>query len=119
MPSILPIYHLKNVKYTDKFNVINEIRGSQGLTLNGNIYLDYKIKSKNIIQINMGMPFIVRDARPDGLTRHFIANLENIIKSFLMTFLGLNFNCANRMNQVFFSCISILENYITVNKNNH
>ena len=76
----MPIYHLINDKYTDEFNVEQEITGSQGLTLNGNIYLDYEINRKNKIQINMGMPFIVRDSRPDGLTRSFIANLEYRIK---------------------------------------
>jgi hypothetical protein len=75
-PSILPIYHLTNDKYTDEFNVKKEIKGSQGLTLNGNAYLDYEINSKNIIQLNLGLPFIVRDSRPDGLTRSFIANIE-------------------------------------------
>jgi len=79
-PSILPIYHLSNDKYTDEFNVEKEIVGSQGLTLNGNAYLDYEINSKNIIQLNLGMPFIVRDSRPDGLTRSFIANIEYRIK---------------------------------------
>ena len=79
-PSILPIYHLANDKYTDEFNVEKEIRGSQGLTLNGNIYLDYEINRKNIIQINMGMPFVSRKSRPDGLTRSFIANFEYSIK---------------------------------------
>jgi hypothetical protein len=79
-PSILPIYHLTNDKYTDEFNVKKEIKGSQGLTLNGNAYLDYEINSKNIIQLNLGMPFIVRESRPDGLTRSFIANLEYRIK---------------------------------------
>lgn len=79
-PSILPIYHLANDKYTDEFNVKREIIGSQGLTLNGNAYIDYEINNKNIIQLNLGMPFIVRDSRPDGLTRSFIANLEYRIK---------------------------------------
>jgi hypothetical protein len=79
-PSILPIYHLTNDKYTDEFNIKKEIKGSQGLTLNGNVYLDYEVNSKNIIQLNVGIPFIVRDARPDGLTRSFIANLEYRIK---------------------------------------
>ncbi len=79
-PSILPIYHLANDKYTDEFNVQKEIKGSQGLTLNGNAYLDYEINSKNSVQFIMGIPFIVRDARPDGLTRSFIANLEYRIK---------------------------------------
>jgi hypothetical protein len=79
-PSILPIYHLANDKFTDEYNVKQEIIGSQGLTLNGNAYLDYEINSKNVIQVNFGMPFIVREARPDGLTRSFIANLEYRIK---------------------------------------
>jgi hypothetical protein len=79
-PSVLPIYHLTNDKYTDEFNLKKEIKGSQGLTLNGNAYLDYEINSKNIIQLNVGMPFIVRDNRPDGLTRSFIANIEYKIK---------------------------------------
>ncbi|MCV9386020.1 hypothetical protein [Reichenbachiella ulvae] len=79
-PSILPIYHLTNDKYTDENNVTEEIVGSQGLTLNGNAYIDYEINSKNSIQLNLGMPFIVREARPDGLTRSFIANLEYSIR---------------------------------------
>jgi hypothetical protein len=79
-PSILPIYHLTRDKYTDEFNVKQEIKGSQGLTLNGNAYLDYEINSKNSIQLNFGMPFIVRDSRPDGLTRSYIANIEYRIK---------------------------------------
>ncbi|MBP9194975.1 MAG: hypothetical protein KBF57_09835, partial [Saprospiraceae bacterium] len=79
-PSILPIYHLTNDKFTDEFNVIKEIQGSQGLTLNGNAYLDYELNSKSIIQLNVGVPFIVRDSRPDGLTRSFIANLEYRVK---------------------------------------
>lgn len=79
-PSILPIYHLANDKFTDEFNVKKEIIGSKGLTLNGNAYLDYEINSKNIIQLNLGVPFIVRKSRPDGLTRGFIANIEYRIK---------------------------------------
>lgn len=79
-PSILPIYHLANDKYKDELNIEREIKGSQGITLNGNVYLDYKINSKSDIQLNLGMPFIVRDTRPDGLTRSFIANLEYSFK---------------------------------------
>jgi hypothetical protein len=75
-PSLLPIYHLANDKYTDFTNIQREIIGSQGLTLNGNLYFDYKLNDKNTIQLNTGMPFIVRKSRPDGLTRSFIMNLE-------------------------------------------
>ena len=79
-PSLLPIYHLTNDKYTDETNVQREITGSQGLTLNGNFYVDYDLNAKSIIQINVGMPFLVRASRPDGLTRSFIANLEYRIR---------------------------------------
>lgn len=79
-PSVLPIYHLTNDKYTDEFGVNKEISGSDGLTLNGNAYLDYELNSNNIIQLNVGAPFIVRESRPDGLTRSFIANIEYRVK---------------------------------------
>lgn len=74
--SLLPIYHLNNDKYTDKVEVQKVIEGSQGLTLNANIYLDYNINDKNQLQLNFGAPLIIRDARPDGLTRHYIVSLE-------------------------------------------
>lgn len=80
-PSILPIYHLANDTYTEEVAISTiEIEGSQGLTINGNAYLDYQINQKSALQLNVGMPFLVRDARPDGLTRGFIANLEYRIK---------------------------------------
>lgn len=75
-PSLLPIYHLQNDRYTNTSNVEMEIQGSQGLTFNGNAYLDFDLNSKNALQLNLGMPFIVRDSRPDGLTRAIIVNLE-------------------------------------------
>lgn len=75
-PGILPIYHLKNDTYTDELNVEKEIAGSSGLTLNGNLYLDYQINTRNALQLNLGMPFVVRETRPDGLTRSFILNME-------------------------------------------
>lgn len=75
-PSLLPIHHLKDDKYTDESNIKKDIVGSKGLTLNANMYLDYEFNQKNALQINVGMPLIVRDARPDGLTRSVIINLE-------------------------------------------
>lgn len=76
-PGILPIYHLAN----DKATLISEhdpeeIKGSKGLTLNVNAFLDYQLSSKSAIQFNVGMPLITRDIRPDGLTRSFIGTLE-------------------------------------------
>jgi hypothetical protein len=79
-PSLLPIYHLSNDKYTNKEDIEVEIEGSEGLTLNWNLYLDYELNNDQALQLNVGSPFVVRDARPDGLTRSFVANLEYRIK---------------------------------------
>lgn len=75
-PGILPVYHLGNDEYTDLSGRTIEIEGSGGITLNGNLFLDYRLNSKNVFQLIFGMPFIVRDARPDGLTRSFVAGIE-------------------------------------------
>ena len=79
-PSILPIYHLTNDKYTDALGIEKPIEGSEGLTLNGNLYLDYAVTKNNALQLNLGMPFLTRTARPDGLTRSFAANIEYRIR---------------------------------------
>jgi hypothetical protein len=75
-PSILPIYHLFDDKFTDSGGVVQKIQGSAGLTLNLNAFLDYNITEKSGIQFSAGMPLLVRETRPDGLTRSFIASLE-------------------------------------------
>jgi hypothetical protein len=79
-PSILPIYHLTEDSYTDISGNTQTIKNSEGLTLNGNIYFDYELNARHALQLNVGAPFIVRQARPDGLTRSFIANIEYRIK---------------------------------------
>lgn len=79
-PSLLPIYHLANDKFTDAANVEREIKGSSGLTVNANAYVNYQLNSRNSLELSLGAPLLVRDARPDGLTRGFVANLEYKIK---------------------------------------
>jgi hypothetical protein len=79
-PSLLPIYHLTNDKFTDTDGIEKEIDGSQGLTLNANIYFDFQLNEKSSLQLNAGAPMVIRDARPDGLTRHFIVSFEYRIK---------------------------------------
>lgn len=74
--SVLPIYHLGNDTFVNDSGDEVEISGSQGLTLNGNLFIDYRLTNSHFLQFNAGMPFVVRDARPDGLTRHYIATLE-------------------------------------------
>lgn len=75
-PSISPIYHWANDHYSDESNVEREISGSRGLTVNGNLYLGYEISRKSKVEVSMGFPFVVRDSRPDGTTRSFLANIE-------------------------------------------
>jgi hypothetical protein len=74
-PGILPIYHLAN----DEFSNINGkqiINGSKGLTLNANVFLNYKINEKSALEFNTGSPLVARDVRPEGLTRSFVATIQ-------------------------------------------
>jgi hypothetical protein len=75
-PSLLGIYHLANDTYADDNKMRRPIYNSAGLTLNGNVFLDYKLNNGSGFELSLGTPFIVRDQRPDGLTRKFVASLE-------------------------------------------
>jgi len=75
-PSLLGIYHEANDTYVDNSKNRRPIYNSKGFTLNGVVFLDYKLKSGNGFELSFGTPFIVRDQRPDGLTRKFVATLE-------------------------------------------
>jgi hypothetical protein len=75
-PSLLGIYHLANDTYVDAAKNRRPIYNSNGLTLNGNVFFDYRLKNGNGFELSLGTPFIVRDQRPDGLTRKFVATLE-------------------------------------------
>lgn len=75
-PGLLGIYHLANDSYTDDNKIRRPIYNSAGLTLNGNVFIDYRLKKGNGFELSLGAPFIVRDQRPDGLTRKFVASLE-------------------------------------------
>lgn len=79
-PSILPIFHLGNDKFTTSDGLEKAIEGSSGMTFNTNLYFDYKINDTSTVQLNMGFPSRVRSSRPDGTTRSFIVNLEYKIK---------------------------------------
>lgn len=79
-PSLLPIYHLGNDQFTNSQSQQQEIMGSKGLTLNVNLYADMPIGDKGNLQFTLATPLVVREARPDGLTRHFVINLEYQIR---------------------------------------
>jgi hypothetical protein len=72
---VLPIYHLGRDRFTDSSGRKREIEGSEGLTLNVNLKLNYKWTERLFIGSIFGMPLMVRDERPDGLTRSFVSIL--------------------------------------------
>lgn len=75
-PSLLGIYHLGNDTYEDDNKMRRPVYNSAGLTLNGNVFFDYRLKNGNGFELSLGAPLIVRDQRPDGLTRSFVATIE-------------------------------------------
>ncbi len=75
-PSLLGIYHIANDSYLDDNKNRRLIYNSTGITLNGNVFFDYRLKNGTGFELALGTPFIVRDQRPDGLTRSFVATLE-------------------------------------------
>lgn len=75
-PSILGIYHLGEDTYVDNAGVEQKISGSQGLTLNNNIFLNYSFSDRKQLEFSIGAPFVTREARPDGLTRGMVIGLQ-------------------------------------------
>jgi hypothetical protein len=75
-PSLLGIYHLGNDSYLNGNKMRIEIPKSNGLTLNANVFVDYKLTATSAFELTLGTPFVVRTNRPDGLTRSFVAALE-------------------------------------------
>ncbi len=79
---LLGIYHLDEDTYYDG-NISNSpiaLKGAAGVTLNSTAVLHYKINNKISIGLTGGVPFIVRDIRPDGLTRKFVIAPEIAFK---------------------------------------
>jgi hypothetical protein len=80
IPGALVIYHLSDDEVSDISGNEFKANGSQGLTLNGTGMIRYKANEKISIGLSAGMPFIVRDVRPDGLTRELVTNFEMAFK---------------------------------------
>ncbi|MDX6189402.1 hypothetical protein SGQ83_08595 [Flavobacterium sp. Fl-318] len=69
-PNVLFIYHLGEDTYEDIYGVRQAIKGSEGLTINGNLISAYSFKGGSL-ELSLATPFVVRDVRPDGLTRKY------------------------------------------------
>lgn len=74
-PNVLFIYHLGEDSYETIYGKKENIIGSDGLTINGNLIGSYAINFKNSIELSIATPLVVRTIRPDGLTRSFTAGL--------------------------------------------
>jgi hypothetical protein len=75
-PNVLLIYHLGEDTYENIFGQRETIKGSDGLTINGNLISAYHINKQNQIELSLASPFVVREVRPDGLTRSFVLGLN-------------------------------------------
>jgi len=74
---ILPIYHIQNDTYlVPDANTGSLVRvdaeDSQGLTLNFTFSAEYAVADHWVVSFAAGAPSIVRDNRPDGLTRSLV-----------------------------------------------
>ena len=74
-PNVLFLYHLGEDSYETIFGKRENIDGSDGLTINGNIISAYHLNKNNSFELSLATPFVVREIRPDGLTRSFTAGL--------------------------------------------
>jgi len=75
---LLGIYHLGEDTYIDG-NVSNKpiaIKGSDGLTLNASVASWYSLSKKITLGLSAALPLVIRDVRPDGLTRSFVVSPE-------------------------------------------
>lgn len=75
-PNVLFIYHLGEDSYENIFGKRINYVGSEGLTVNGNLISAYNINKQKSIELSLAAPFVVRDIRPDGLTRGFVLALQ-------------------------------------------
>jgi hypothetical protein len=75
-PGVLGIYHIAEDEYQDPIEGLTPIIGSDGLTVNANLYFNYAFNERSSLNIITGFPFLVRDVRPDGLTRSVVFAVE-------------------------------------------
>lgn len=84
-PGLLGILHMGKDSRLEDPNALDlildrpvqrrEIDGSEGLTLNLTADLRYQLNSSWWLEASMGSPLVVREVRPDGLTRALVANV--------------------------------------------
>ena len=71
----LPIFHLGEDTYEDASGNEVSIDGSSGLTLNITFAATRKFYNGRSLSLRGGFPAVVRETRPDGLTRNWVVGL--------------------------------------------
>ncbi|XZF12765.1 hypothetical protein ACTHGU_13340 [Chitinophagaceae bacterium MMS25-I14] len=71
----LLIYHLGKDRITLADGTQTSLAGSEGATLNATGSISYDLRHLKA-ELSAGTPFIVRDYRPDGLTREWVITLK-------------------------------------------
>jgi hypothetical protein len=74
--SALGIVHLGQDQYEDADGQMRSIEGSEGLTFNLTGSVRRNWESGHSLGLDMGFPLVVREVRPDGLTRSFVLGLK-------------------------------------------
>ena len=69
---LLGIYHLGEDTYTDAGGKALRISGSEGFTVNATLAGWWTVNPKMRIGFTGGIPLIIREVRPDGLTRSIV-----------------------------------------------
>ena len=72
---IISIFHIGNDTYETAIGNREEIIGSNGPTINLTAGMGYKPNEKSRINLQLAAPVLVRDVRPDGLTRSFVVQV--------------------------------------------
>jgi hypothetical protein len=75
-PNLLFIYHLGEDSFENIFGQRETIENSDGLTINGNLIVSYKLNKNSYLETSIATPFVVRKERPDGLTRAITLGLS-------------------------------------------
>ena len=75
-PNVLFIYHFGEDSYENIFGKRVSYIGSNGLTINGNLISVFNINKQKSVEFSIATPFVVRDIRPDGLTRSLVLALQ-------------------------------------------
>jgi hypothetical protein len=76
-PNILAIYHVGKDSYENRLGKREKIDGSDGLTMNAAVIATRTFKNNNRqLELIAAAPFISRRARPDGLTRSIVLNIQ-------------------------------------------